>query len=69
MAILKKQDIKKMSEKERHEKIKDLNMELIKERVSLAKGGKIKINEIKKTIARLHTINNLNRINKLVEKK
>ena len=69
MAIIRKNDIKKMSEKERNEKIKDLQMELMKEKVALGKGGKNKIREIKKTIARLLTFNTLNRLNKPVENK
>lgn len=69
MAIIKKQEMKKMNEKDRLEKIKDLKMELIKEKVNISKGGKIKIKEIKKTIARLLTYNNINRINKPVENK
>ncbi len=66
MAILKSQDIAKMNEKERTEKIKDLKMELIKEKVGAGKGGKLKTREIKRTIARLMTFN---RLNKSVEKK
>jgi ribosomal protein L29 len=60
MAILKPKDIIKMSSKEMEEKIKELKMELVKEKVSAAKGGKLKTKEIKRTIARLHTINRLN---------
>lgn len=66
MAIVKNADIAKMSNKEREEKIKDLRMELLKERVNVAKGGKIKIREMKKTIAKLLTFN---RLNKPVENK
>jgi len=66
MAILRSKDISKMSEKERTEKIKDLKSELMRERVSLAKGGKMKVKEIKRTIARLHTFN---RINKSIDNK
>ena len=66
MAILKSKDISKMSEKEINEKIKDLKMELLKDKINLSKGGKMKIREIKKTIARLHTFN---RLNKPVEEK
>ena len=69
MAILNKKDIKKMSDKERKEKIKDLKMELIKEKINLSKGGKVKIKELKKTIARLLTYNKFNRLNKPVETK
>jgi len=61
MAILKNKDIVKMSNKERDEKVKDLRMELMKERVNVAKGGKVKIKEIKRTIARLLTFNRLNK--------
>jgi len=64
MAIIKKQDIKKMNENEIIEKIKELRILLIKEEVSKGKGGKIKIKEIKKTIARLLTNININRINR-----
>ena len=60
MAILKSKDISKMSNKEREGKIKDLKMELIKEKINLSKGGKIKIREMKRTIARLITFNRLN---------
>ncbi|VVB78781.1 50S ribosomal protein L29 [uncultured archaeon] len=61
MAILKSKDIKKMSSKEIDEKVKDLKMELVKSKVAASKGGKLKIREIKRTIARLHTFNRLNK--------
>lgn len=60
MAILKKQDISKMSEKEINDKIKDLKIELIKNQIGSGKGKKLKTNEIKKTIARLLTFKRLN---------
>jgi len=60
MAIIKLKEIKKMNSKEIEDKIKELKMELIKEKVSAAKGGKLKTKEIKRTIARLLTINRLN---------
>ncbi len=66
MAILKSKDIAKMGEKEINGKIKDLKMELIKEKINLSKGGKTKVKEIKRTIARLLTFN---RLNKAVENK
>ncbi len=66
MAILKSKDISKMSSAEKEEKIKDLKMQLIKDRVNLSKGGKIKVKEIKRTIARLMTFD---RLNKTVENK
>ena len=61
MAILKSKDMAKMTEKEREEKLKELRMELVKSKVSANKSGKVKINEIKKTIARLLTFNRLNK--------
>ena len=60
MVILKSKDVRKMSSREIDEKIKELKMELIKEKVSAAKGGKLKTREIKRTIARLLTFNRLN---------
>jgi ribosomal protein L29 len=60
MAILRNKDMSKMSNAERDSKIKDLKMELVKEQVNLAKGGKTKVREMKKTIARLLTFNRLN---------
>ncbi len=66
MAVLKTKDIRKMPASEIEGKIKELKMELIKSRVAMNKGGKIRIREIKRTIARLLTINRLN--NKSVKK-
>jgi len=60
MAILKSKDISKMKNEEINEKLKELQSQLIRERANLAKGGKIKIKEMKRTIARLHTFNRLN---------
>ena len=57
MAVFKNSDIAKMGNAEREEKIKDLRIELMKERVNVAKGGKVKIREIKRTIAKLLTFN------------
>ncbi len=62
MAILKPKDISKMSVNEIKEKIKELRNELIRERVKLTKGGKTKIREIKKTIARLLTFDRIKTI-------
>jgi large subunit ribosomal protein L29 len=66
MSIIKTKEISKMSEKDIDEKIKELKMELMKNRVGTSKGGKIKTREIKRTIARLLTVNRLNK--KSVEK-
>ncbi len=60
MAILKSKEIAKLNSREIEEKIGELKMELVKEKVSAAKGGKLKTREIKRTIARLLTFNRLN---------
>ena len=62
MAILKSKEIAKMSENEIQEKLKELKMELIKNKINAAKGGKLKTREIKRTIAKLLTINRLNEL-------
>jgi ribosomal protein L29 len=53
MAILKYKDMEKMPAEERKDKLKDLKLEQIKANVAANKSGKIKIKEIKRTIARL----------------
>ena len=60
-------EIKKVEEEKQaiEEKIKELKLELIKNQITSGKGGKLKTNEIKKTIARLLTI----RLNKESENK
>lgn len=50
-------ELKNMSENERKNKLKELKMELIKSKVAGAKTGSSKIKEIKKTIARILTLN------------
>lgn len=55
MAILKSKDIIKMNVQEKEEKLKELRFELIKANVTANKSGKIKIKEIKRTIAKLLT--------------
>jgi len=55
MAILKSKEIAKMSDKEKQEKLQDLRLELIKANVAANKSGKIKIKEIKRTIAKILT--------------
>jgi ribosomal protein L29 len=56
MAILKSKDIVKMNVKEIEGKIKELRIESIKAQVAGKKGGKANIREIRRTIARLYTI-------------
>jgi len=53
MAILKSKDIARMNDKEKEDKLKELKFELIKANVAANKSGKIKIKEIRRTIARL----------------
>ena len=60
MAVLRIKDIRKMNLKEINEKIKELKIELVKNQVAASKGGKLKTREIKRTIARLLTVNRLN---------
>ena len=58
MAKLKFKDIERLSEEEREERIKELKMELIKNKV--AAKAKTNIREIKRAIARILTFNRLN---------
>jgi len=55
MAILRSKDIGKMSDKEKVEKLKELKMELTRANVAANKTGKIKIKEIRRTIAKILT--------------
>ena len=57
---MKTEELRKMNEKERNKKLKELKLELAKSKVSSAKGGSSKIKEIKKIIARILTLNNGN---------
>ncbi len=56
MAVLKINDVKGMRREEREEKLKELQIELIKKTAPLGRGGKIKNKEIKKAIARILTL-------------
>lgn len=53
MAIIRTKDIVKMPEKEKQERLKELKLELIRANVAANKTGKIKIKELRKTIAKL----------------
>jgi len=55
MAILRSKDIVRMSNEEKKQKLKDLKLELIKANVTANKTGKIKIKELRRTIAKLLT--------------
>ncbi|MCD6522844.1 MAG: 50S ribosomal protein L29 [Candidatus Diapherotrites archaeon] len=62
MAILKPKQIREMSPQEREEKLQQLRNELAKERAAIASGTRPenpgRIREIRKTIARILTIQN-----------
>ena len=64
MSILKYREIEKMKKEELINKIKELRMELAKERSSAAIGGTVKnpgkLREIRRTIARIKTYLNQN---------
>jgi len=63
MATLKAKELKKMNLKDREKKMKDLKFELVKAKAS--KSGNSKAKEIRKIIARIHTINNENKTSEL----
>ena len=60
MAILRAKDIQKMSEEERQKRLKELTLELAKDKSNVAIGGAVKnpgrIREMRRTVARLKTI-------------
>lgn len=58
MPTLKFKDIKKMNEKERGEKLKELKMELVKSRINASRNKGARTRDIKKIIARILTLNN-----------
>jgi ribosomal protein L29 len=59
MATLKIQDIKKMNREERAKKMEEMRFELVKAKANAAKSGNSKAKEVKKIIARIFTLNNL----------
>lgn len=60
MAILRKKEIRKMNEKEIEKQLKELNLELSKEKANIHIGANVsspgKLKEIRRTIARIKTI-------------
>jgi large subunit ribosomal protein L29 len=62
MAILKTKDIRKLGKEEIEKKLKELKLELAKERANIDVGSTVlspgKIREIRRTIARIKTIQN-----------
>ena len=61
MANIKAKDILKMSKEERKKKLEELGIELVKARVNASKTGSSKVREIKRLIARLLTIEKINK--------
>jgi ribosomal protein L29 len=53
-------ELSKLSQKERKNKLNELKLDLIKARVTASKGGKTKIREMKKTIAKLNMLGKSN---------
>jgi len=53
---MKMKDLKSIDKKERQGKVEELKLELIKARVNAPKTGGSKVKEIKKTIARIITL-------------
>lgn len=56
MAILKAKEIKTMGKSDREKKLKELKLELMKAKAKASQGGSLKTKEIKRTIARLLTM-------------
>ncbi len=57
MPSLKAKELKRMGQGERDKKLKELQSELIKSKVSASKTGSSRTKEIKKIIARILTLN------------
>ncbi|MBI3334637.1 50S ribosomal protein L29 [Candidatus Pacearchaeota archaeon] len=68
MALLRAKEIAKMNAQERESKRKELQLELIKAQVTAHKTN-AKTKEIKRALARIHTIHRLNKIAQEVAKK
>jgi ribosomal protein L29 len=54
---MKYKQLKDLSKQDREKKLKELEMELIKQKVNASNTGGSKAREIKKIIARIHTLN------------
>ncbi|MFH1290133.1 MAG: hypothetical protein ABIH92_01875 [Nanoarchaeota archaeon] len=68
MAILKASEVKKMNEKDKEDKLKELKLELIRANVTANKAN-AKTKEIKKAISRLFTAMKDKKFNKASGKK
>ena len=67
MAIIRAKDAVKLTQDERNAKIKELQFELVKSNVTAQK-TKSKTKEIKRTLARLYTMNNINKAQEVAKK-
>jgi len=67
MAILRAKDIRKLGKNEIQKKLSELQLEIAKEKANISIGATAtspgKIREIRKTIARIHTIQKTNKVN------
>jgi ribosomal protein L29 len=59
MTTLKAKEIKKMNKEERMKKMEEMKFELVKAKANASKTGTSRAKEIKKIIARIFTLNNL----------
>jgi len=57
--MTKYKELSKLSKADIKNKIEDIRLDLIKAKVTASKGGKVKIRELKKTLARLLMLNKL----------
>ncbi len=58
---IKIRDLRTMSKEEREKKIEELKMELVKSKINASRTGGSRTREIKKLIARLITLNKVNK--------
>lgn len=56
--MVKFKELSKLSKKDVDKKINDIKLELIKAKLTATKGGKVKIRELRKTLARLLMLKN-----------
>jgi ribosomal protein L29 len=69
MATIKAKDIRKMSKEERTKKMDEMKFELVKAKANAPKTGTSKAGEIRKAIARIITLNNLEDKSKVEDNK
>lgn len=56
--MVKFKELSKLTKKEIDDKINEIRLEIIKAKVTASKGGKVKMTEMKKTLARLLMLKN-----------